>query len=62
MEGAHTLLAASAKAAKRLLVQQFGLPPTTLIAVGYGESHLKNTADPFAAENRRVQVVNMSIQ
>ncbi|KAB2877464.1 MAG: OmpA family protein [Pseudorhodoplanes sp.] len=47
-----------AEAVKRLLVQQFGLPADTLVAIGYGKSKLKNTADPFAGENRRVQVVN----
>ncbi len=51
-----------AEAVKHLLVQQFGLPADTLIAVGYGKTHLKNTADPFASENRRVQVVNLSAQ
>jgi outer membrane protein OmpA-like peptidoglycan-associated protein len=51
-----------AEAVKRLLVQQFNLPPTTLIAIGYGKTHLKNAADPFAAENRRVQVVNTEVK
>jgi outer membrane protein OmpA-like peptidoglycan-associated protein len=41
-------------------VQQFGVPVDALIAVGYGKTHLKNIADPFAGENRRVQVVNVS--
>ena len=48
-----------AEAVKRLLVQQFGLPADSLIAVGYGKTHLKDAADPFAGENRRVQVVNL---
>jgi outer membrane protein OmpA-like peptidoglycan-associated protein len=30
----------------------------TLIAVGHGKTQLKNPTDPFAGENRRVQVVN----
>ncbi len=30
-----------------------------LDAVGFGESRLKNQADPEAAENRRVQIVNL---
>jgi outer membrane protein OmpA-like peptidoglycan-associated protein len=51
-----------AEAVKRMLVQQFNLPPTTLIAIGYGKTHLKNAADPFAAENRRVQVVNTEVK
>jgi outer membrane protein OmpA-like peptidoglycan-associated protein len=51
-----------AEAVKNLLVQQFGLPAGALIAVGYGKTHLKNITDPFAGENRRVQVVNVSAQ
>ena len=51
-----------AEAVKRLLVERFSLPPTNLIAVGYGKEQLKNKTDPFADENRRVQVVNMSAQ
>src|SRR5262249_38028978 len=47
-----------AEAVKRLLIEQFGLPADTLVAVGYGKTQLKNTADPFAGDNRRVQVVN----
>jgi flagellar motor protein MotB len=27
--------------------------------VGYGKTKLKNTNNPFAAENRRVQVINL---
>jgi outer membrane protein OmpA-like peptidoglycan-associated protein len=51
-----------AEAVKRLLVKQFDLSPTTLIAIGYGKTQLKNEADPFAAENRRVQVVNTEVK
>lgn len=51
-----------AEAVKRLLVHQFGLPAGTLIAVGYGKTHLKDPADPYAAGNRRVQVVNITAQ
>jgi len=36
------------------------IAPGRLLPVGYGEDHLKNNADPFAAENRRVQIVNLS--
>lgn len=49
-----------ADAVKRFLVQNYQIPATNLIGVGYGESHLKNTADPDASENRRVQAVNMT--
>jgi outer membrane protein OmpA-like peptidoglycan-associated protein len=40
------------------LVNTFGLDRNNLMAVGYGFERLKNPADPMAAENRRVQVVN----
>jgi outer membrane protein OmpA-like peptidoglycan-associated protein len=44
---------------KAYLVDNFGLTAGNLRTVGYGKSRLKNTSDPFAAENRRVEVVNM---
>jgi outer membrane protein OmpA-like peptidoglycan-associated protein len=44
---------------KTYLVDNFGLTASNLHTVGYGKSRLKNTSDPFAAENRRVEVVNM---
>ena len=47
-------------AVKRFLVEKFGLTAENLVSVGYGKEKLKNTADPFAAENRRVQVVNLA--
>jgi len=50
-----------AEAVKGLLVQQFNLPATTLIAVGYGKTQLKNAAEPFARENRRVQIMNTEV-
>jgi outer membrane protein OmpA-like peptidoglycan-associated protein len=51
-----------AEAVKRLLVQQFNLPGTVLIAIGYGKMQLKNRTDPFAGENRRVQIVNTEVK
>jgi outer membrane protein OmpA-like peptidoglycan-associated protein len=48
-----------AQSIKTYLVDNFGLTASNLRAVGYGKSRLKNTGDPFAAENRRVEVVNM---
>jgi outer membrane protein OmpA-like peptidoglycan-associated protein len=44
---------------KTYLVDNFGLTASNLRTVGYGKSRLKNTSDPSAAENRRVEVVNM---
>jgi outer membrane protein OmpA-like peptidoglycan-associated protein len=43
---------------KHYLVDHFKIPAATLVTVGYGKTKLKNDSDPFAAENRRVQVVN----
>jgi outer membrane protein OmpA-like peptidoglycan-associated protein len=43
---------------KRYLTDHFKIPASTLVTVGYGKTKLKNEADPFAGENRRVQVVN----
>ena len=47
---------------KTYLVDNFGLSASNLRTVGYGKSRLKNSSDPFAAENRRVEVVNMVSQ
>jgi outer membrane protein OmpA-like peptidoglycan-associated protein len=47
-----------AEAVKRVLMKEFDLPADSLIAVGHGKTQLKNTANPLAAENRRVQIVN----
>ena len=48
-----------AESVKYFLTQKFGLPAGSLIAIGYGEEQLKNPHDPYAPENRRVQIVNM---
>jgi outer membrane protein OmpA-like peptidoglycan-associated protein len=47
---------------KTYLVDNFGLSASNLRTVGYGKARLKNSSDPFAAENRRVEVVNMVSQ
>jgi outer membrane protein OmpA-like peptidoglycan-associated protein len=49
-----------ADAVKRFLIEQYKIPASNLVAVGYGKSKLKNPNDPLAAENRRVRVVNMA--
>jgi outer membrane protein OmpA-like peptidoglycan-associated protein len=49
-----------AEAVKHYLITRYKLPAANLIAVGYGKSMLKNKDNPFAPENRRVQVVNMA--
>jgi outer membrane protein OmpA-like peptidoglycan-associated protein len=40
------------------LVSKFSLERSNLTAIGYGFDKLKNTADPFSGENRRVVIVN----
>ncbi len=49
-----------ANAIRRFLIEQFSIAPDRLVAKGLGEGQLKNAADPRAAENRRVQIVNLS--
>jgi outer membrane protein OmpA-like peptidoglycan-associated protein len=44
---------------KRYLVDKYGLTDKDLVAVGYGKTKLKDTANPADPINRRVQVVNM---
>jgi outer membrane protein OmpA-like peptidoglycan-associated protein len=46
-----------AEAVKRFLVGTLKLPDDHVVAVGYGKTQAKNAADPFARENRRVQIV-----
>jgi len=48
-----------AEAVKRFLVRKFKIAAKDLVTVGYGKDQLKNKDDPFAAENRRVQIVNL---
>ena len=49
-----------AETVKRFLVANYKLAPDLLVTSGYGKSGLKNPADPFAAENRRVEIVNVA--
>jgi outer membrane protein OmpA-like peptidoglycan-associated protein len=44
---------------KRYLIDQYGIPGSDLVTVGYGKTKLKDAADPTDPINRRVQVVNM---
>jgi outer membrane protein OmpA-like peptidoglycan-associated protein len=53
---------ARAKSAREFLIEKFHLDPKQLVAIGFGNEQLKNKDDPLAAENRRVQVVNMVSQ
>lgn len=49
-----------ADAVKRYLSEKFGIEPGKLMTVGYGKTRLKNSTDPYASENRRVQIVNLA--
>jgi outer membrane protein OmpA-like peptidoglycan-associated protein len=49
-----------ADAVKKYLASKYGIAVADLVTVGYGKTRLKNPNDPKAAENRRVQVVNMA--
>src|SRR6267378_2963875 len=45
---------------KRYLTDKYGIAGADLVTVGYGKTKLKDTANPLADINRRVQVVNMA--
>ena len=45
-----------AAAVKHVLVEKLGLPDETVVATGHGKAEPKNAADPYAAENRRVEI------
>lgn len=49
-----------ANAVKSFLIENYRVPTANLIATGYGKTHLKNSADPFAPENRRAQIANVA--
>ncbi len=49
-----------AEAIAQFLVDRFRVAPTALIPVGYGTEQLKNGTDPSAADNNRVQIINLS--
>ncbi len=48
-----------AEAIRAALINPFGISPVRIEAVGLGEEQLLNRADPKAAENRRVQLINI---
>lgn len=51
-----------AAAVKKFLLDKFQLPEDTLVTAGYGKEQLKKPDAPFAAENRRVQIVNLEVK
>jgi outer membrane protein OmpA-like peptidoglycan-associated protein len=49
-----------AASVRNFLIAKFSIDGERLVAIGYGEERLKNTGDPAAAENRRVEVINLT--
>ena len=49
-----------ADAVKRYLMDRYKIDESSLVTVGYGKTQLKDPSNPLAAENRRVQVINMA--
>jgi len=49
-----------ADSVKRYLMEKYSLAPDHLVTAGYGKTRLKDKDNPKAAENRRVEVVNMA--
>ena len=49
-----------AEAVRQFLITRFKLDGARLVAKGMGPTRLKVAAQPLAAENRRVQIVNLS--
>jgi outer membrane protein OmpA-like peptidoglycan-associated protein len=47
-----------AESVKAFLVETYGVDGARLAVIGFGEEQLKSPDDPFADENRRVQIVN----
>lgn len=58
----QTLSERRAETVKKFLMENYKISAENLVSAGYGETELKNKADPNAAENRRVQIVNMAKQ
>jgi outer membrane protein OmpA-like peptidoglycan-associated protein len=50
-----------AESVRQLLIEHFGLSPSSLVAVGFGREKLKNAADPLNPENRRVEIVRIRL-
>ena len=48
-----------ARTVKAFLASNYPLSSEQLLAVGYGQEQLKNSAAPLADENRRVKIINL---
>jgi outer membrane protein OmpA-like peptidoglycan-associated protein len=55
----QTLSEKRASSVRASLVQEHGIRAPALLIVGYGEEQLKLPKQPEAAENRRVQIINL---
>ena len=49
-----------AESVRKFLVDTSGIDARRLVAKGFGQQRLKDAADPLAAVNRRVQIVNFT--
>jgi outer membrane protein OmpA-like peptidoglycan-associated protein len=49
-----------AETVKRFLIDNYKIPAANLVTAGYGKKGPKNPSDLYAAENRRVEIVNMA--
>jgi outer membrane protein OmpA-like peptidoglycan-associated protein len=49
-----------AETVKHFLMENYNIPAANLVSAGYGKKGMKNPRDPFAAENRRVQISNVA--
>jgi outer membrane protein OmpA-like peptidoglycan-associated protein len=49
-----------AETVKRFLIDTYKIPAANLVTAGYGKKGPKNPNDLYAAENRRVEIVNMA--
>lgn len=48
-----------AESIKQYLISKFNMSSEQLIVVGYGQERPKNSQNPYAAENRRAEIVNV---
>lgn len=60
VEHSAELSIARAESVKRRLVENFEVDPDALLPHGYGFRYLKNPQKPFAQENHRFEIVNLS--
>lgn len=49
-----------AETVRQFLADKYKIDASDLIAVGYGKTQLKDASDPYGAENRRVQIINVT--